>query len=263
MPTAPPRSDVGDPSEPRGQTAQIALRVDSVSKAFGGLHVLAGVSLVLHRGERVTVIGPNGAGKTTLFNVICGLVKPNSGRVAFFGKDVTARPFHERARLGLGRGFQISNLMPELTVLQNAELTAVRTERRDYQFYRLRRQGVAMQAARRLLMAWRFDDKRDVKVRNLSYGEQRRLDICLTLMMAPSILLLDEPTAGLSGTDAREIARIVLDLPRELSCLIVSHDLRFGFDVADRVVAMHQGRVVAEGAPDAIQGDALLRNIYF
>jgi branched-chain amino acid transport system ATP-binding protein len=244
--------------------AVAALHVERVSKDFGGLRVLHDVSLELGRGERVTVIGPNGAGKTTLFNVICGLLPASQGRVHLFGRDVTRLPVHRRMRLGLGRGFQITSLFPELTVRESAMLTAIRRAGKDYEFYRpFRSTGAAARTADAFLAEWGFETKGGARVRELSYGDQRRLDICLAMMMQPSVLLLDEPTAGLSATDSGSILALVKGLPADLTCLVVTHDLRFGFSVAERVVALHQGQVVIEGTPGAVQADQVLRAMYF
>ena len=244
--------------------ADVALDVDRVSKDFGGLGVLSDVSVRLKRGEKVTLIGPNGAGKTTLFNIVSGLLKPSSGRVRVFGRDVTAMPAHRRGRLGVGRGFQITNLFPELTVNDIAMLTAIRRSSRDYDFVRpFRAVGDAARAATAALARWGFADQQSIRIRELSYGAQRRLDICLALMMEPSVLLLDEPTAGLSALESTEVVAIIRALPRDLACLVVTHELRFGFEIADRVVALHQGRVVAEGSPGDVQADNVLRAMYF
>jgi branched-chain amino acid transport system ATP-binding protein len=244
--------------------AGTALEVEAVSKDFGGLRVLTDVSVRLQRGEKVTVIGPNGAGKTTLFNIVSGLLRPSAGHVWLFGRDVTHLPAHRRGRLGLGRGFQITNLFPELTVHHTAMLTAIRRSSRDYDCLRpFRVAGDAALAAEAGLVRWGFAGRMSARVRELSYGEQRRLDICLALMMEPSVLLLDEPTAGLSALESTEVVGIVRSLPRELACLVVTHDLRFGFEIADRVVALHQGRVVIEGSPGEVQADHVLRAMYF
>lgn len=246
-----------------GET-DVALDVERVSKDFGGLRVLSDVSVRLKRGEKVTVIGPNGAGKTTLFNIVSGLLQPSNGRVRLFGRDVTGVPGHRRGRLGLGRGFQITNLFPELTVHHTAMLTVIRRSSRDYDFLRpFRAVDDAAHAAETALSRWGFSERRSVRVRELSYGEQRRLDICLALMMEPSVLLLDEPTAGLSALESTEVVAIVRSLPPDLACLVVTHELRFGFEIADRVVALHQGRVVAEGSPGEVQADQVLRAMYF
>jgi branched-chain amino acid transport system ATP-binding protein len=241
-----------------------ALQVFDVFLSFGGLAVLKGLSLELQQGERLTLIGPNGAGKTTLFNVISGALRPQKGRVLLQGRDVSRLPTFKRSRLGLGRGFQITNLFPELTVWDTAVMALVRRRRGDYTFFRpLVLEQTERAEVECTLRDWRFSGMLETRVRELSYGEQRRLDICLTLMMNPSVLLLDEPTAGLSGEQSNEVLEIVRQLPRSLSCLVVTHDLQFGFGVADQVVGMVQGEIVTQGTPDQVRQDELLRTMYF
>lgn len=241
-----------------------ALIVSDVFLSFGGLAVLKGLSLTLHQGERLTLIGPNGAGKTTLFNVICGLLRAQKGQVLLGGRDVSAIPAHRRARLGLGRGFQITNLFPDLTVWETAAIAFIRRGGDDYLCYKpLVVADDEREEIESVLRKWRFAHRLTSRVRELSYGDQRRLDICLTLIMNPSVLLLDEPTAGLSAEQSREILEVVRALPRSLSCLVVTHDLHFGFGVADRVVGMHQGAIVTEGTPQEVRQDELLRAMYF
>lgn len=232
--------------------------------SFGGLSVLRGVSLELKAGERLTLIGPNGAGKTTFFNVVCGSLRAHIGSIILNGSDISALPAHKRARLGLGRGFQITNLFPELTVWDTAAIAAVRRASNDYRcFTPLHLHSSEQEEIESTLKQWRFDGMRDTRVRELPYGQQRRLDICLALMMKPSVLLLDEPTAGLSGDESVEITQMVRNLPRSLSCLVVTHDLSFGFGIADRVVGMNQGQIVTEGSPEQVRADDLLQKMYF
>jgi len=244
--------------------ATAALAARDIVHAFDGLAVLNGISIELKRGERVTLIGPNGAGKTTLFNVICGQIQPLQGQIVLDGNDVSRLPVHRRARLGIGRGFQITNLFPDLTVWQTAAIAMVRLRNEDYRCYRpIALDSQAREEIVATLRDWDFADAHGRSVRELSYGEQRRLDICLALMMKPTVLLLDEPTAGLSTREGNEIISLLKNLPRQLTCLIVTHDLQFGFGVADRIVGMHQGRIVTEGTPQEVQANDLLRAMYF
>lgn len=249
---------------PRSGNGDAALAVHEVVHAFGGLTVLDNVSFDLDQGERVTLIGPNGAGKTTLFNVICGQLRPQQGQVVLNGIDVSHLPVHRRARLGIGRGFQITNLFPDLTVWETAMVAMIRRFHHDYTVYRSAAfDSAASDEVAATLRNWGFGKSHKALVREFSYGEQRRLDICLALMMKPNVLLLDEPTAGLSPHEGEGIIDAIKSLPRELACLIVTHDLQFGFGIADRVVAMYQGRVVIQGSPTDVQSDDLLRRMYF
>jgi branched-chain amino acid transport system ATP-binding protein len=251
-------------STPACDISKVALAARGISQAFDGLAVLNDISIELSRGEHVTLIGPNGAGKTTLFNVICGLLRPQCGQIVLNGIDVSDLPIHRRARLGIGRGFQITNLFPELTVLETATIAFVRRLREDYTLYRpVALDTAAIDELDATLRDWGFVKLYNTRVGVLSYGEQRRLDICLALLMKPNVLLLDEPTAGLSVREGAEIVETLGHLPRDLACLVVTHDLQFGFSIADRVIAMHQGRIVTEGSPKDVQAHDLLRAMYF
>jgi branched-chain amino acid transport system ATP-binding protein len=246
------------------QTPGLALAARGIVHGFDGLAVLNDITIELKRGERATLIGPNGAGKTTLFNVICGLLRPQRGRIILNGIDVSLLPAHRRARLGIGRGFQITNLFPDLTVAETATIAAIRRARADYAWHRPRAlDALAAEEIGTTLGDWGFADLRGTRVRELSYGEQRRLDICLALLMKPDLLLLDEPTAGLSPRESADIVATLRNLPRHLTCLVVTHDLEFGFSIADRVIALHQGRIVTEGSPQEVRSDDLLRAMYF
>ena len=249
---------------PAFETSGLALAARNIAHAFDGLAVLNDISIELKRGERVTLIGPNGAGKTTLFNVICGQLQPQQGQIVLNGIDISDLPVHRRARLGIGRGFQITNLFPDLTVWETATIAIIRRLREDYRFYRpVVLDSTAAEEIDVTLRDWGFANAHGTCVREFSYGEQRRLDICVALMMKPNVLLLDEPTAGLSAREGADIITILRNLPRSLACLVVTHDLQFGFGIADRVIGMHQGRIVTQGSPKEVQADDLLRAMYF
>jgi branched-chain amino acid transport system ATP-binding protein len=243
--------------------AKHVLVAKDLSLEFGGLQVLRGLSLAIHPGERVTVIGPNGAGKTTFFNVLSGLLRPREGQIVLNGRDVTSMSAYRRARLGLGRGFQITNLFPDLSIIETALLAQIRLGQKDLVFYRAYIPSAAdLDRLNGMLATWGFQDTHR-RAAELSYGDQRKLDICLALLMNPTVLLLDEPTAGLSGAESGDIVQAIHNLPRSLTCITVTHDLRFGFDIADRVVGLHQGQIVTEGSPEEVQADELLRKMYF
>ncbi len=213
-----------------------ALLIDDVSKSFGSLQALRAVRLAVEPGERRAIIGPNGAGKTTLFQIISGLVPPTSGRIHLFGRDVTDTTTHARARMGLGRTFQITSLFPDLTVRENLLL------------------GVQLSRGN----AWSMR----TRVSELSYGEQRQLEIVLALGIEPRLLLLDEPTAGLSPAETLEVSEMIAGLPDDLTILLIEHDMDVVRNLARRVNVLHLGEVLAEGAPDEIQGDARVIDIY-
>ena len=240
-----------------------ALRVEGLTKNFGGLSAVNNVTLSVGVGERLAIIGPNGAGKTTFFNLINGQLPATSGRIFFFGQDVTNLPTHQRAHLGQARAFQIISLLRRLTVLENTLLTLHGTK--PSRFRMLRPVGEFEQVsdqARQTLEGLGLWDRRDELVENLGYGEQRRLEIGLGLAMEPRLLLLDEPSAGLSREENAEIIRIIRNLGSEITVLIVDHDMEMVFEAAERVVVLHYGEVIADGTPAQIETDQRVREIY-
>ena len=240
-----------------------ALRVDSLSKDFGGVHALSNVSFVVEMGERLVVIGPNGAGKTTLFNVINGQLPPTSGQVFFFGQDITNMSTHQRAHLGQARSFQIVSLFLNLTVLDNTLIALHGTKPSRFQMFRpMGGYRNLMDEARKNLDSGRLWEKRDEFVKNLSHGEQRRLEIALTLAQNPKVLLLDEPSSGLTRDESAEVIGLINDLGSKITVLIVDHDMNLVFGVADRIIVLHYGQVIADGAPEVIRADPRVREIY-
>jgi branched-chain amino acid transport system ATP-binding protein len=240
-----------------------ALTLSSVSRAFGGLRAVDGVSLEIRPGERRAIIGPNGAGKTTLFNLISGELSPSDGRIALFGQDVTRYPPHRRAALGLGRTYQITNLFPRLTVLENCLLAAQALSPAKLHLHRPRHRYPALfRRAREVLASVGLARKHGETVRNLSYGEQRQLEIALALAGTPKLLLLDEPTAGLSPGESHAMAALLRTLDPAMTVLIIEHDMDVAFALTDRITVLHFGRVVAEGVGESVKADPLVQEIY-
>ncbi|HWP34478.1 MAG TPA: ABC transporter ATP-binding protein [Thermodesulfobacteriota bacterium] len=233
-----------------------ALAVHDLTKDFGGLRALDGVTLEVRTGERVAILGPNGAGKTTLFNLVTGLLRPSRGRIALLGRDVTTLPAHRRARLGLSRTFQVTTLFPNLTVLDSL-LLALRAADRS------RGAGRGLRAeAEALLADWQLAGREGTLTRQLSYGEQRQLELALALATRPRVLLLDEPTAGLSPAETRAVTGMLERLPREITVLLIEHDMDVAFAVAERIVVLAQGRLLAEGPPEAVRASRAVAEIY-
>jgi branched-chain amino acid transport system ATP-binding protein len=239
------------------------LAVRKLSRSFGGLQALDDISFELRAGERRAIIGTNGAGKTTLFNVINGQLSPSSGEIWLMGDNVTRLPTHRRAALGLARTFQITSLFPELSVRQNMVLAVQALDACHFSFHRsvesYRHIGERAQA---LLERWQLSDARHELVKNLSYGTQRQLEIVLALAGEPSILLLDEPMAGLSASETHLATDIIMKLDRSITILLIEHDLQAAFRIADWITALDQGRIVAEGPPDEIRKEASMQRIY-
>ena len=240
-----------------------ALTIDNVSKNFGGVAALSGVSLGIEPGERRVLLGPNGAGKTTLFHTISGNVAPSAGRIALFGDDITRLRPDRRAQLGLARTFQITNLFPRLTVLDSVLLALDGASGGGMRLIHSPSRDRDMDAqARRLLDRWGLAEAASRIVRTLSYGEQRQLEIALALAGKPRLLLLDEPTAGLSPAETRRVVAMVHELPRDMTIVMIEHDMDVAFELADRIAVMHQGRLIAEGDQAAIRSNQQVTDIY-
>jgi branched-chain amino acid transport system ATP-binding protein len=240
-----------------------ALEVSRLTHDFGGLRALDGVSLEVQPGERLVILGPNGAGKTTLFNSITGLLRPASGRIRLHGEDVTRLAPHARAQRGLGRTFQITTLFAGLTVLESVLLAV---QGRDPARFSLLRSQAGFphlrERALALLGEWDLGARRDMPTRFLSYGEQRQVELILALAARPRVLLLDEPTAGLSPAETATVATTIRRFPRDVTVLFIEHDMDVALDLADRVLVMHQGRVLAAGRPEEIRRDPRVAEIY-
>ncbi len=239
------------------------LELRGLTKSFGGLHAVQGVTLKVFPGERKAIIGPNGAGKTTLFNVITGTLSTTSGQTLLFGSEVTDWPTYRRTALGMARTFQVTNLFPKLTVLDNVLLAIQGLRRMKFVMWRpLSSYREVHDKARRLLQEVGYWDRRDVEVRNLSHGEQRQIEIVLGLASDPKILLLDEPAAGLSSGESREMAAFLKGLDPTLAILLIEHDMDVVFDVVDHISVLHFGELVEEGPTEAIRASAKVREIY-
>jgi len=240
-----------------------ALTVDGLTHDFGGVRAVDGVTLAVAAGERRVILGPNGAGKTTLFNLITGLLPPLAGTIRLFADDVTALAPYRRARLGLGRTFQMSTLFPRLTVRESVLLAVQGAD--ASRFSLLRPRDAYRRLTRRadeLLAAWSLADRGDVPARELSYGEQRQVELLLALAGRPKVLLLDEPTAGLSAAETAAVVATIERLPRDVTVLLIEHDMDVALTLAERVTVLHQGRVLADGPRDAIRADPRVAEIY-
>jgi branched-chain amino acid transport system ATP-binding protein len=244
-------------------SADFALQLDGVSKYFGGLQAVGNVSLAVRPGERRALIGPNGAGKTTLFNLISGSLPVSTGAISFFGRDVTGAPTHRRAAQGLARTFQITNLFADLTVLDNCLLAIQALTRARFAMLRpLAAFRDLHDAALASLEAVGLGAVGEVPVRNLSHGEQRQLEIALALAGKPRMLLLDEPTAGLSPAESRLMADLLARLDPAITVLMIEHDMDIALELSAQVTVLHYGRVIADGSREEIRADAQVREIY-
>jgi branched-chain amino acid transport system ATP-binding protein len=221
------------------------------------------VTLEVFPGERKAIIGPNGAGKTTLFNLITGVLPPSSGEIVLFGRDVTRWPSHQRTALGMARTFQITSLFPKLTVLDNVLLAVAGVGHTKLVMWKsLFSYKNMIEKARGLLETAGYWDRRDVEVRNLSHGEQRQIEVLLGLASEPKLLLLDEPAAGLSSGESREMAEFLKRLDPALAILLIEHDMDVVFDVVSHISVLHFGAIVEQGRNEEIRGSERVQQIY-
>jgi branched-chain amino acid transport system ATP-binding protein len=243
-------------------TGAHALELDGVGRQFGALVALADINLRVGAGERRAVLGTNGAGKTTLFNAVTGDFPPTSGSIRFFGEDVTAFPVHERIRRGLRRTYQISQLFSGLTVIDSIFVACRGVSRGRVSLLRPGHKDATMAQARLIAHAVHLDDILEKPVSVLSHGQQRQLEIALALSGAPRFILFDEPAAGLSPTERRDLVTILNALPAHIGYIIIEHDLDVALRVSTYVSVMHNGRVFKEGTPEEIENDEQVQAIY-
>ena len=240
-----------------------ALRVEHLSKYFGGVRALHDISFSVEVGENLAIIGPNGAGKTTLFNVLNGQLKPNTGRVHLFGQEVTNVTAHKRAHLGQARSYQLTALFPTLSVLDNILLAIHGTKPSRFQMFRsANAYNEHLVKAQNLLKSMNMWEKRDELVESLSHGEQRKLEIALSLALEPKLLQLDEPSSGLTTAESADIASMIRNLGTDITVIIVAHDMDLVFGVAERIIVLHYGEIIAEGTPEEISTDSRVKEIY-
>jgi branched-chain amino acid transport system ATP-binding protein len=241
-----------------------AVEIENLAMVFGGLRAVDGVTLRVAPGERRALIGPNGAGKTTLFHCVTGTLRASSGHVRLFGHDVTQLPEYRRTELGMGRTFQITNVFTDLSLIENLALSIVGTDRRKWIFYRSLMTFPAIRAqALAGLAAVGLEARAEHAVKLLSYGERRQLELALALNTAPKVLFLDEPCAGLSPSERARIFNMVRALSRDITLVLIEHDMDVALGLADRVTVMNRGRVIAEGTPDDVQANPEVRDVYF
>jgi len=243
--------------------ADALLRVDNLSKHFGGIRATDGLSLDLRPGELHAIIGPNGAGKTTLIAQLTGLLRPDSGTIHFAGEDITATPAHERCLKGLARSFQITSLFLDLTVLENVMLAVQAHAGHSFRFWKPARDQKAlwepaMQALSRVGLA----DRANVPASVLNHGGCRELELAMALAGKPRLLLLDEPMAGAAPEQSARMVEMLRELKKDVAILLVEHDMEAVFALADRITVLVYGRVIATGKPDEIRANAQVREAY-
>jgi branched-chain amino acid transport system ATP-binding protein len=241
-----------------------ALRVNGLYKNFGALQVVRDLSFSISVEEsRVVIIGPNGAGKTTLFNLISGELPPSGGTIHLFGRDVTKMPCYRRTRLGLARTFQITDLFPYFTLMENLLLALQAHDPCAYQMLRpLHAYGHLYEKAEKFLREMKLWEKRDFAITALSHGEMRLVELMLGIAGGPKILLLDEPTAGLTRSEGVWLANMIQNLLKDVTLLIIEHDMQIAFALAERIIVLHQGAIVADGKPEEVRTNPRIKEIY-
>jgi branched-chain amino acid transport system ATP-binding protein len=233
-----------------------------LERSFGGIRAVAGVNLEIPRGGLYAVIGPNGSGKTTLFNLLTGHTRPDAGRVRFDGQDITGMPYHKVARRGLAKSYQITTVFPLLTVRENVRIAAQSADH-AYVFWRpADRIGRVVEHAEEVLARVGLAEQREVVASNLSHGDQRRLDLAIALATSPTLLLLDEPTAGMSTTETAATTALVRDLNRDVTILMIEHKMDVILGIADRIMVLHQGATLFEGTPDEVRSHPEVQEVY-
>ena len=243
------------------------LETTDLTKSFGGLTAVDRVNLDIEEGESVSVIGPNGAGKSTLINLITRMLDVTSGDIRFKGDSIVRAEPHEVVQQGVSRSFQTASIFPELSVEENAQIAALAAEHGSFRFNFLRRRdsyGEVDDLARRMLDAVDLWSQRNVTAADLPYGDKRRLEIGIALASEPDLLLMDEPTAGMSPEETAATVELVEEVKEELglTIMLVEHDMEIVFNVSDRIVVLNRGSVIAEGTPEEVQGDPEVQEAY-
>lgn len=239
------------------------VRLDEVEIAFGGLRAIDGVTLTIEPGERRGVIGPNGAGKTTLLNLISGVLKPRSGSIRLLGVDATHLPARARARLGIRRTYQVTNLLESLSVLENVYIAVQGVRRKKWSVtHPAQRSGEVLGRAEEVVDKSGLWARADDLVQDLSHGEKRQLEFALALSVEPRVLLLDEPMAGLSPAERATMRSLIEQIPGEVTIVLIEHNMEVVMEATESITVLHHGKVVAEGTPTEIRADETVQRVY-
>ena len=243
--------------------AEPLLRVENLVQRFGGIVATDNLSLDVASGELHAIIGPNGAGKTTLISQLTGQLRPSAGTIRFAGEDITHLPAWRRSQLGLARSFQITSLLPDFTAADNVALAAQARAGHSFRFWgSARKEKPLREAARAALARVGLEHRADVVVSKLSHGEQRELELAVALGTRPQLLLLDEPMAGLGATESARMVKLLAELRREITIILVEHDMSAVFALADRITVLVYGRVIASDVPAAIRVNEEVKRAY-
>ena len=245
------------------QISPVLLQTDRLSKLFGRMAAVKRLSLQVKKGELTSIIGPNGAGKTTLFNLISGKVRPTEGSVIFKKENITASPPNTIAQKGMARSFQITNIFPNLTVFENVRIAVQQRHKKRSAFYTLARSLSGINdSTEAILERIGLIEYKEHVASNLSYGDQRHLEIGITLAMEPDLLLLDEPTSGMSSLETRNTIHLIETLAESHTILMIEHKMDVVMSLSDRIIVMHYGQKIAEGTPKEVEQNPLVREAY-
>ncbi len=239
------------------------LETHNLTKSFGGLTAVSEVTLQVNEGELVSIIGPNGAGKTTLFNLLTGHIPPDAGKVIFKGTDITRYPPHMICRMGIGRSFQRLNIFPRLTTFTNIQVAVFSAQQKSHHLFSGAK-NLAREETEAILTSVGLLDKKDVKAGLLAHGDQKRLEMGIALAVRPVLLLLDEPTQGMSPKETVETTELIRRLVKErgLTLIFVEHDMNVVFGISDNIRVLHQGKILFSGKPDEVRKNDEVQRIY-
>lgn len=240
-----------------------ALHLNDVRKSFGKTEIIRGLELAVHKGERHAIIGPNGAGKSTMFNLITGRFPQTSGKITLHGQDLTGLAPYEINRLGLSRSFQITNIFPNMSVFENVRCSLLWSLGYKYSFWNMVSKSRELnEGAAEILDQINLLDKRDLPAGLLAYADQRALEIGITIAGGADVIMLDEPTAGMSNTETDYIVNLIRKVTENKTLIVVEHDMGVVFDLADRISVLVYGQIIATGTPEEVRGDPKVQEAY-
>lgn len=240
-----------------------ALRVEELTKNFGGVIAIGNISFTVNKGERLAIIGPNGAGKTTLLKMLSGEFNVSDGKIFLYNEDITSSPEYKRVHKGMALSFQLTSLFNDLTVIENLLLALQSKESlRNNIFKPITSYAGLYKKAEGLLESMDLLEKKDESISSISHGEQRKLEITLSLASEPELLMMDEPNCGLTATESKDISRLINKLGHDVTILLVAHDMDLVFDVAERIICLHFGQIIAEGTGEEIRNNPKVREVY-
>lgn len=242
--------------------SELLLSVENIGRTFGGFKALEGITANFEQNKVTAVIGPNGAGKSTFFNVLSGVLRPSTGRIAYKGRDLTGTPQHRFVHLGIARSYQITNIFPLLTVHENVRVAAQALNSRYNIWTNRDRLKNLDESADAALNAVGLYERRHTVAKFLAHGQQRALEISVALVADPQLLLLDEPTAGMGPEETKEMVALIERLAAERTILLVEHKMKMILGLSDRILVLHHGKLIADGSPQQIQSDPEVRRVY-